>query len=489
MKYIVNFIVLVATFLVLVGCTGEVDAKSSVSEIMDRGYVVVATNAEFAPFEYKDGDNLVGIDMDIARKIAERLGAELRVTDVSFDALPLELNGGNCDFVIAGMSYSEDKAQNADFSIPYFDAKQAIIVPHDSDIGSSSQLHGKKIGVHLGTTGDIYCTENFKDCEIVRYSKGTEAILDMIHSRVDVVVIDDLPARMLADKNRGQVKILDEHLFEEQYRVVVAKGNSDLLSVINVILKELKDDGVIDEIVSTYSSETSNCGQGFFGLIYSGLIYKNRYNNIIEGLLNTLQITCGALIIGVIIGSLIAAINLSKSKRWVPKILKILANFYLTVIRGTPIVVQLFVIYYLIFVSTDISKIAVAMIAFGINSGAYLGVVLHSGILSIDAGQYEAARSLGLSNRQAMSKIVIPQALKNVVATLCNEFIALIKETSVAGFIGIMDLSRAGDIIRTQTLDPVVPLLTVALIYLLLVMIISWFMSLVERRLRKSDLR
>ncbi len=129
------------------------------------------------------------------------------------------------------------------------------------------------------------------------------------------------------------------------------------------------------------------------------------------------------------------------------------------------------------------------MIAFGINSGAYVGVVLQSGILSVDRGQYEAARSLGLNGKDTMIKIVFPQALKNVIANLCNEFIALIKETSVAGFIGVIDLSRAGDIIRTQTLDPFVPLLTVALIYLLIVALLSSAMDMIERRLRKSDIR
>lgn len=489
MKYKINFIKLTIAFLLFLVYVCKVEAKDIVSQIMERGYITLATNAEFAPFEYKDGENIVGIDIDIAKKIAERMDVQLRITDVSFDALPLELSGKTCDFVMAGMSYSEDKAQNADFSMPYFNAKQAVIVPRDSEINSGESLREKKIGVHMGTTGDIYCTENFKDSEIIRYGKGTEAILDMVHGRIDAVVIDDLPAKMLTEKNKGNIRILDEYLFEEQYRVVIPKGNEELLSVINVILRELQDDGVVEEIISTHSIDSSDFGQGISGLIYSGLVYKNRYKNIIGGLFNTLKITCGALIIGVAIGSIIAIINLSASKRIVMKTFKGLANLYLLVIRGTPVVVQLFVIYYLIFVSTDISKITVAMIAFGINSGAYLGVVLQSGILSVDRGQYEAARSLGLSSRKAMMKVVIPQALKNVVATLCNEFIDLIKETSVSGFIGIMDLSRAGDIIRTQTLDPVVPLLTVAIVYLLIIMLISSLMSLIERRLRRSDLR
>lgn len=459
------------------------------SEIKEKGYITMVTNAEFEPFEYKEGSETVGIDIDIAKEIAKRIGVDLKIKDVSFDALPLELVRGDCDFALAGISYSEDKAQNVDFSDEsYFDAKQAIIVPKESKIKEENDLNGKKIGVHMGTAGDIYCTEHFRNSEISRLPNSTLAVLEMISGRIDAVVIDNLPARNLEAKHAGLIKILDDYLFEEQYRVVVPKG-SELKSYIDEALRELKSEGIIEKIVDSYVYSPFDSGHGFLGLVYNGLISKGRYKNILEGLGNTMQITCGALVIGVFIGSVIALLKLSSSKNMIVKVLKKFADFYLAVIRGTPVVVQLFVIYYFIFVSTDLSKVAVAMIAFGINSGAYVGVVLQSGILSVDSGQYEAARSLGLSKKDAMVKVVFPQALKNVIANLCNEFIDLIKETSVAGFIGIMDLSRAGDIIRTQTLDPFVPLLTVATIYFLIVWTLSSVMDFIERRLRRSDIR
>ena len=152
-------------------------------------------------------------------------------------------------------------------------------------------------------------------------------------------------------------------------------------------------------------------------------------------------------------------------------------------------VVQLFAIYYLILSATGLNKITIAMIAFGINSGAYVAEVIRSGILSVDAGQYEAGRSLGLNSFITMKKIVLPQAFKNVLPTLVNEFIQLIKETAVAGFIGITDLSRAGDIIRSQTYEPFVPLATVAVVYLAVVILTTFLMSFMERRLRASDKR
>ena len=156
-------------------------------------------------------------------------------------------------------------------------------------------------------------------------------------------------------------------------------------------------------------------------------------------------------------------------------------------IRGTPVVVQLMIIYFIIFGSVDISKVVVAIVAFGINSGAYVAEIFRSGIMSIDNGQFEAARSLGLSYKTTMISVILPQAFKNVLPALANEFIVLLKETSISGYIGLNDLTRGGDIIRSRTYDAFMPLIAVALIYLAMVMIFTKLVSLLERRLRNSD--
>ena len=151
--------------------------------------------------------------------------------------------------------------------------------------------------------------------------------------------------------------------------------------------------------------------------------------------------------------------------------------------------VQMFIIYYLILGSTGLSKILVAMITFGINSGAYVSEIIRAGISSVDKGQFEAGRSLGLTEITTMNKIIFPQAFKNIIPTLCNEFISLVKETSVAGFIGVVDLSKAADIIRSQTYEPFVPLVSTAVIYFIIVCVISHFMSVLERSMKRSDIR
>ena len=480
---------MLCTAFILATTLFTANAANKLSKIQQSGEIKIATNAEFEPFEYKDGDKIVGIDIDIAKKISESLNAQTKINDVSFDAVTLELNSGNCDFAIAAMSYSSDKAQNVDFSDVYYYSKQAIIVPNNSNIKSSSDLDGKRIGVAMGFTGDIYCTENFKNAKIERYNKSSDAVLDLINNRLDAVVVDDAPAKKLISLSNNKVKMLDEYLFEEGYRIAVPKGETELLEHINSVLKSLKDSKEIDKIVDKYITDSYSPSIDLIAQICNNLKEKDRYKMIINGLLTTLEITAVALLIGIFIGILISAVKVSHKENFVIKILKALADLYLTIIRGTPVVVQLFVMYYLIFSSTGLSKIFVAMIAFGINSGAYVAEIIRSGILSIDIGQYEAGRSLGLSESITMRKIIMPQALKNVLPTLVNEFIQLIKETSVAGFIGVMDLSRAGDIIRSQTYEPLVPLSTVAILYLITVIATTFFMSFIERKLRVNDKR
>ena len=216
-------------------------------------------------------------------------------------------------------------------------------------------------------------------------------------------------------------------------------------------------------------------------------IDDNRWRYIADGLKVTLIVTVFAVLIGVLLGFLIAIVRTTHDKTGKLKILNAICKVYLTVIRGTPVVVQLMIIYFIIFGSVDISKVLVAIVAFGINSGAYVAEIFRSGIMSIDNGQFEAGRSLGFNYAQTMMYIIMPQAFKNVLPTLCNEFISLLKETSVSGYIALQDLTKGGDIIRSRTYDAFMPLIAVALIYLSMVMIFTKLVSLLERRLRNSD--
>ena len=236
----------------------------------------------------------------------------------------------------------------------------------------------------------------------------------------------------------------------------------------------------------------------FFSEFKRIMIDDNRFDFVLNGLKNTFIITIGALLIGIIIGIIIAAVRTSFDKNkeamklrggfgyYIMLVLNSIAKVYLTVIRGTPVVVQLMIFYFIIFKFSD-NGVMVAIIAFGLNSGAYVAEIFRAGIMSIDHGQFEAGRSLGFNYFQTMRFIIIPQMFKAVLPTLCNEFIVLLKETSVAGYVGVIDLTKAGNTIGGRMYTYFIPLLTVAAIYLILVSILTWLVGILERRLRVSD--
>ncbi|MDO5573016.1 MAG: amino acid ABC transporter permease [bacterium] len=220
---------------------------------------------------------------------------------------------------------------------------------------------------------------------------------------------------------------------------------------------------------------------------YQNFIEDNRYEYILNGLGVTLIITLFSVMIGIILGFIVAMVRSTYDKTGKGLILNIICNIYLTVIRGTPVVLQLLITYFVIFASVDVNKVFVAVIAFGINSGAYVAEIIRSGIMSIDNGQFEAGRSLGFSYVQTMIHFILPQAFKNILPALGNEFIVLLKETSVAGYIALQDLTKGADIIRSRTYNAFMPLMAVAVIYLVLVMIFDKLVKNLERRLRNSD--
>ncbi len=225
---------------------------------------------------------------------------------------------------------------------------------------------------------------------------------------------------------------------------------------------------------------------GIWESFYNTVIYDNRYMYILEGLLNTIIIAFFAVILGIVIGVLVAIVRNYHDNSGKLKLLNMLGKIYVNVIRGTPVVLQLMIIYYVIFKSVDISIVLVGVLAFGINSGAYVAEIIRAGIESIDKGQMEAGYSLGLSYSKTMRYIILPQAIKNILPALGNEFITLLKETSVGAYIGIIELTKASDIIASRTYDYFFPLIIVALIYLIMTLGLSKLVGLMERKLGKE---
>ncbi len=235
-------IILVSLFMVT-GCVKK-----------DENQLIMVTEAGFAPYEYYENGEVVGVDVDIAREIAKYLGKTLVVKDIAFDSIINEVKTGKADFGAAGISYSEDRAKNVDFSINYAVSKQVVIVNNNSSITNVNGISNKKIAVQLGSIADTFVTEKYKNANVVRQKKYLAAIEDLKTGKVDCVVMDELPAKEIVSKNEG-IKILDGSLTNDSYGMVVKKGNKELLDAINMVLQNLKDEGKIDEFIIKHTEK------------------------------------------------------------------------------------------------------------------------------------------------------------------------------------------------------------------------------------------
>lgn len=265
MKKLIALMMAALMLFAVAGCAQQTQKEAADNQTgqqtQKKEVLVMGTNAEFPPFEYKENNEIVGFDIEIAKIIAEELGMELKIEDMAFDGLLSALQSGKVDFVIAGMTVTEDRKKNVDFSESYFNASQVVIVKKEgSAVKSKDDLSGKKVGVQIGTTGDAYLTENHPDVEVVRFQKGADAIMELKNGKCDAVVIDANPAKVFVEKN-SDLTLLEEQLTEEEYAIAVKKG-SELKAQIDEILQKIKSDGRYDEIYAKYfpeeTEETSN---------------------------------------------------------------------------------------------------------------------------------------------------------------------------------------------------------------------------------------
>ena len=227
------------------------EAPAAELETVQKGKLVMVTNAEFPPYEFHDQNAIVGIDVEIAGAIAEQLGLELEIEDIAFDSIIPEIVSGKADIGAAGMTVTEDRKQNVDFSDTYAHATQVIIVKEDSEIKGVADLEGKIMGVQQGTTGDIYVSGDYGDAAVERYAKGMEAVQALAQGKVDAVVIDGEPAKQYIKEVEG-LKIIDESYTDEDYAIAIKKGNTAMVEAVNAALAELKSEGKLDEIVAKY---------------------------------------------------------------------------------------------------------------------------------------------------------------------------------------------------------------------------------------------
>lgn len=449
--------------------------------------LILVTEAGFAPYEYYSKKGITGVDIEIAQEIAKKLGKDLEIKDIAFDSLISEVKTGKSDIGAAGISYTKEREKEVDFTIDYAQSKQVVIVHKNSNINNVNEIT-KKVAVQLGSVADSIVTEKFKNLEVVREKKFLAAIEDLKKNKVEAVIMDELPAKKLLTK---ELKILNNPIATDNYGMIVNKKNKELLNVANQVISELKAEGKIDELILKHIelAEENTENLTLKEKIENTLLKNERYKYILDGLKNTIILAIGAIFLGILIGSIIAIINNYNIHTGKLKILNFLGKCYVNIIRGTPSTLQLMIIYYVIFANVDTNIILVGITAFGINSGAYVAEIIRAGFSSVDQGEIEAGYSLSLNYSKVMRYIVFPQAIKNILPALSNEFITLIKETSIGAYIGILDLTKSSDIIASRTYDYFLPLLIVAIIYLILTMCLSKLSNILERKLNNVRIK
>ena len=480
-----------------------------------QGTLVVETSPDFPPYDNMHGQEYVGIDMDIMRAIGYEIGYNIEFRQNIFDSIIISVQQGKCDVGASGFTIDDDRKEKVDFSTPYAEIHQVLVVKEDCTIQSKEDLKGKTVTSQLGTSGAGYATEHLTGSNLIQQKDYNIALLDVISGKAVAEVVDNTVAEAQVAANDG-LKILDilDDADVEYYGLIFQKGNSATYALVNDALEKLIANGTVDKIIEYYSShigediasfysgdaaredsgdtgdtdeETEDVGwwQELKDRFHTDFLKNDRYLYIFEGLKNTLIITVVALVIGLIIGSVVAMVRSTHDMTGKLRILNAICHVYITVIRGTPVMVQLLLIYYVVFASSD-NGVLIASVAFGLNSGAYVAEVVRSGITAVPKGQMEACRSLGMSNRMAMTNVILPQAIRNILPAIGNESISLLKETSVAGYIGIMDLTRGADIIRGQTYDALLPILVAAAIYLAIVLVLTYLIRRLERRLNNA---
>ena len=459
----------------------------------------VGTNAEFPPFEYiNDEGEPDGFDMAVIKAIGKAEGFDVKITNMEFKSLIASLATGSLDAVIAGMTVTEERQQSVDFSDSYYTATQCIVIPKDSDISSLADLNGKKIAVQEGTTGDILSTPaedndiiTDENTEVQRFKKGTDAIVALNNGGVDAVVIDKNPAENFVANNKDTLTLIEDDTSTEEYAIAVGKGNTELLEKINSGLATIKEDGTFDALVAEYieGNDTSSDPQErtFLENLKYVFVDTNGYQLMLNGLGVTIGISFAAGILGIVLGFILALMKLTETRKKRKTVLSRIAGAYIDIIRGTPAMVQLLIMFMVIFRSRYAA--VAAILSFGINSGAYVAENIRAGILAVDVGQMEGGRSLGFTYGETMRYIILPQAIKNVIPALGNEMITLVKETSIVGYVAIVDLTKAGDFIVSRTYQAFLPLIAVAIVYYIIVKIMTKILAVIERRLRQSDNR
>ncbi|CAA4069656.1 extracellular glutamine-binding protein [Staphylococcus aureus] len=485
MKCLIRFILvlglLISSAMVYINPTAHAEQDQTWEKIKERGELRVGLSADYAPMEFEHTVNgkteYAGVDIDLAKKIAKDNNLKLKIVNMSFDSLLGALKTGKIDIIISGMTSTPERKKQVDFSDSYMMTKNIMLVKKDkvNEYKDIKDFNNKKVGAQKGTEQEKIAQTEIENASITSLSRLPDVILALKSGKVEGAVVEKPVAEAYLKQN-PKLGISNVKFNEEEKDTVIAvpKDSPKLLSQINKTIKEVKDKGLIDKYM-TNAANAMNDDSGFI----------SKYGSFfLKGIKITILISLIGVALGSILGAFVALMKLSKIK-----IISWIASIYIEILRGTPMLVQVFIVFFGITAALglDISALVCGTIALVINSSAYIAEIIRAGINAVDKGQMEAARSLGLNYRQTMKSVIMPQAIKNILPALGNEFVTLIKESSIVSTIGVGEIMFNAQVVQGISFDPFTPLIVAAGLYFFLTFVLTRIMNMIEGRLNASD--
>ncbi|HDJ3563845.1 TPA: ABC transporter permease subunit [Staphylococcus aureus] len=485
MKCLIRFILvlglLISSAMVYINPTAHAEQDQTWEKIKERGELRVGLSADYAPMEFEHTVNgkteYAGVDIDLVKKIAKDNNLKLKIVNMSFDSLLGALKTGKIDIIISGMTSTPERKKQVDFSDSYMMTKNIMLVKKDkvNEYKDIKDFNNKKVGAQKGTEQEKIAQTEIENASITSLSRLPDVILALKSGKVEGAVVEKPVAEAYLKQN-PKLGISNVKFNEEEKDTVIAvpKDSPKLLSQINKTIKEVKDKGLIDKYM-TNAANAMNDDSGFI----------SKYGSFfLKGIKITILISLIGVALGSILGAFVALMKLSKIK-----IISWIASIYIEILRGTPMLVQVFIVFFGITAALglDISALVCGTIALVINSSAYIAEIIRAGINAVDKGQMEAARSLGLNYRQTMKSVIMPQAIKNILPALGNEFVTLIKESSIVSTIGVGEIMFNAQVVQGISFDPFTPLIVAAALYFVLTFVLTRIMNMIEGRLNASD--
>ncbi len=486
-KIIISMVIMISAFFTLNTKSYAADkvADNSVLKKVEKSKeLVVGTSADYPPLEFTtsvDGKTkYVGVDIELAKDIAKDLHAKLVIKNMSFDSLLVALETGKVDMVISAMTPSPERKQSVDFSKIYYKPSGEYFLINKRDQNKYRKIKdfaGQTVGAQTGSMQYQLIQKQMKKSKVKGLGKINNLVLALQSGKMSGVVMEELTAKAYAQNNKNLIAVRSD-LREQQAgnAVAIAKGQTGLVKAVNKTIDRVQKEGLIEKEYLPQAARYMQTARKTNTMMKYAPYF-------VKGVGYTIVITIFSVLIGVILGTLLALMRLSKNK-----VAHGIAVAYIEFIRGTPQMVQILFVYFGVgALISNLSAVVAGIIAIGLNSGAYVAEDIRSGISSIAKGQTEAARSLGLSQNKTYRYVIIPQALKNIWPALGNEFITLLKDSSLVSVIGVTELMYQTELIQTSTYRGVLPLFIAMIIYFIMTFTLSRILNYFEKRMKHND--